>query len=179
MIDYYSLNKKLANKANARIRNLRKLTEIEEPFSVKQLMDKLSSDIVKGRTKSGLVSIRKNKTELQQKAINRALKEFLDENSISSVGKAKKYRQKVSKELGKPVTYKQANVTFQARKDYKWIYEYMEASDYWSLVEEAKNKKWDFDTFSQEILKYILNATVDEDFKEDLRDLYKYSLYGD
>ena len=178
MKNYYSENKKLAQRANARIRNLRKETGMKEPFSVKQLTDILSSETIKGATKTGLVSVKKSKTDLQQKAINKALTEFLSPESVSTVKKARQYKQKISKEMGKNATYKQANVTFQARKDYKWIYEYMEASDYWPLVDEAKEKNWDFETFSNEILKYIVNATVDEEFKKDLQELYNYSLYG-
>ena len=170
--------KKLANKVNYRIKSMQNLTGMHDTFSVKQLTDKLSANVLNALTPSGRVSVKKGYSELQQKAIVKAINEFLDDKSINSVRKIKSYVNKVSEEAGRPLSYRQANIVFQARKDYKWIYEYLDPSDYWGIVNEAREKSWTFETFSDEIQKYMVNATIDEEFKKDLQDLYKYSLYG-
>lgn len=177
-VTLYNEMKKLADRVNKRIRRLQNLTDMKEPFAVKDLGSKLRSNNLRAMTKSHRVAIQKGKTELEYKAINKAMREFLSEHSISTVKKAKKYKAKVSSELGKSVSFKQASSLFRAKTDYKWIYEYITASSYWGgVVKEAKESNWGVDKFTDTLMT-VINKPLDEDLQKDIQDLYDYSLYG-
>lgn len=171
--------KKLSKRANQRIVRLEQLTNVKEPFAVKQLADKLSADTLKVWTEKGRVGVKKGLTELQMKAIIKATNEFLSKNSISTQAQAKAYQAKVSRQVGKKVSFKQAGAVFQARKNYTWIYEYMTPSEFWgAFVPEARRKGWNKEKFTEELMVYITDRTLDEELQKDIYDLYDYVMEG-
>lgn len=171
--------KKLSKRANQRIVRLERLTNVKEPFAVKQLADKLSADTLKVWTEKGRVGAKKGLTELQMKAIIKATNEFLSKNSISTQAQAKAYQEKVSLKAGKKLTIEQAETEYQLKKNYEWIYEYMTPSEYWGgFVKEAKDSRWNREEFTDELLSYITNATIDDELISDIEHLYDYSMEG-
>lgn len=171
--------KKLSKRANQRIVRLERLTNVKEPFAVKQLADKLSADTLKVWTEKGRVGVKKGLTELQMKAIIKATNEFLSKNSISTQTQAKAYMKKLSLKAGKKLSIKQAQTEYQLKKNYEWIYDYMTPSEYWGgFVKEVKDSNWNKEKFTDEILSYITNVTIDDKLIRDIEHLYDYSMEG-
>jgi len=164
--------KKLSKRANQRILRLERLTGIKESFATKQLSDYLSSEQIKGWTKTGRVRVSKQMTETQMIATIKATKQFLN-NSLSRVTEVKKKTKEYTIKAEKPISFAQANTLFQTGKNYTWIYEFMGESEFWSFRDEVREQGWDKDTFIEKIQGHI-EKEVDEDLKKDLEALYLY-----
>ena len=165
--------KKLAKRANQRLLRLERLTGEKGTYASKQLYDYLDSNELKALSKAGRVRVSKNFSFTQMKAIIKATENFLE--SPTSVTKGvKKITQSYSEKAGKPLSYKQANVIYQTRKNYTCIYEYIPKSEFWIFVRVAKENNWDKETFIEQIEGYIRQEVIDEQFRKDLEDLYYY-----
>lgn len=114
--------KKLISNANSRIKRIEKETKIQEGFGTKQLLDYLSSQPINAVTKSGYISMKRDYTLMQKKAIIKAIKDF-KESGTGTVREIKKYVQKYSQILGKNLTYKQANVVHQVLSNMNWLFD--------------------------------------------------------
>lgn len=114
--------KKLISNANSRIKRIEKETKIKEGFGTKQLLDYLSSQPINAVTKSGYISMKKDYTLMQKKAIIKAIKDF-KESGTATVREIKKYVQKYSQIVGKKLTYKQANVVHQVLSNLSWLFD--------------------------------------------------------
>ena len=114
--------KKLISNANSRIKRIEKETKIKEGFGIKHLIDHLSSQPIKAITKSGYISMKRDYTLMQKKAIIKAIKDF-KESGTGSVREIKKYVQKYSQIVGKKLTYKQANVVHQVLSNLSWLFD--------------------------------------------------------
>lgn len=115
--------KLLIKRANQRILRLERLTGIKESFSVKQLIDYLSSSPINAITAKGRIAYRSDSTLMQKQAIKKAVEEFLDKGSISTIKKAKEYTSKISKLANKKLNYGMANTYYQVTKDLSWLYD--------------------------------------------------------
>lgn len=114
--------KKLISNANSRIKRIEKETKIKEGFGTKQLLDYLSSQPINAVTKSGYISMKRDYTLMQKKAIIKAIKD-LKESGTGTVREIKKYVQKYSQIVGKKLTYKQANVVYQVLSNLSWLFD--------------------------------------------------------
>ena len=114
--------KKLISNANSRIKRIEKETKIKEGFGTKQLLDYLSSQPINAVTKSGYISMKRDYTLMQKKAIIKAIKDF-KESGTGTVREIKKYVQKYSQIVGKKLTYKQANVVHQVLSNLNWLFD--------------------------------------------------------
>ena len=114
--------KKLISNANSRIKRIEKETKIKEGFGTKQLLDYLSSQPINAVTKSGYISMKRDYTLMQKKAIIKAIKDF-KESGAGTVKEIKKYVQKYSQIVGKKLTYKQANVVHQVLSNLSWLFD--------------------------------------------------------
>lgn len=174
----YSEMKKLAKRANQRIVRLERETGVQEPFSVKQLADYLSSNTLNAWSEKGRASVIKGLTEGQMKAEIKALNQFLN-NDLSKQRGIKNYIKEKSEKAGVILNYKQANVVYQAEKSYKWIYKYFEDSKkgnyYWDFAREMVRNNWGVDQFIENIMQFITDKSLDESLKKDLTYLYEYS----
>lgn len=168
--------KKLAKRANQRILRLERETGIAEPFSVKQLADKLSIDTLNVWTKSNRIGVRKDISSRQMKAVIKATKDFLDKKSISTVKQAKIYQAKISLRAGRKVSFIESNAEFQAKENYSWIYQYLVESDFWSVAREAIKERWGIETWIDNLSVFITDRALDEDLRYDLINLYQYAL---
>ena len=164
--------KKLSKRANQRILRLERLTGLKESFAVKQLVDYLSSEQLKGISRKGRIRVSKKFNEAQMIAIIKATKEFLASKQ-SKVSEVKKITKEYSTKAEKPINYKQANTLYQSGKNYTWIYDFMTPSEFWSFVKLAKERGWNKQNFINEIQVYI-SKEVDEELKRDLEALYIY-----
>lgn len=109
------------------------------------------------------------------RSIIKATKRFLQEET-SRVAGAKSYTKKQSKLAGFPVSYKQASSIYKAQKNYTWIYQYMEPSEFWDFARETVKRGWSVDTFIEQIMVYITDRVLDEDLRVDLENLYEYAI---
>ena len=168
----FSELKKLAKKANQRILRLERLTGKTGTFATKQLYDYLDTDLLNAITSKGRISVRKSYSNLQMKAIIKAINQFLE--GVSTVSKVKSETKKLSKEAGVNLSLSQANTYYQAQYNYRWIYKYMTPSEFWELARECVKENWSENTFIENISVYITDRTIDELLKIDLINLYKY-----
>ena len=175
--ELFSELKSLVSKANGRLARLEKLTGEKGTFAAKSLYDLLSSSTVKGVTKSGRISLRKSYNDTQLRAIKKATERFLSDKEGSTVRGVKKYTKDLSKRANKPFSYSQASDFYQARYNYKWIYEYLTESEFWAFVKVAKENGWNEETFIQELEDLI--DVPDEDFREKISALYYYVMGED
>lgn len=168
----YNDLKKLSKRANQRLLRLERLVGEKGTFASKQLYDYLDSNELKALSKSGRIRVSKQFSLTQLKAIIKATEQFLgsEESRVSGV---KKRTKEYSEKAGKPISYKQSNAVYRARKNYTWIYEYMTPSEFWTFVKLAKEERWNKETFIEQISAYITKE-IDIELKQDLEDLYDY-----
>ena len=163
---------KLVKRANSRLLRMERATGSKGTFASKQLYDYLGSSTLNAVTSTGRISMKKSYTPNQIRAIQKATKEFLGQET-STVRGAKKYQKKVSKQAGKPLSLLQASYIFIARRNYQWIFEYMTPSEFWRFVSVAKENGWNRETFIDELSNYITNIP-DEDLKARIGLIYDY-----
>ena len=164
--------KRLAKVTNQRMLRIERLTGVVGGFASKELIDKLSAEPLQAITKKGRVAVRKDFTDLQMKAIIRAMNKFINE-PISKTRGLKSYVKQLSEDVKDTITFEQANVYFIARGHFKWIIDYF-ASSFWDLARESVIDGWSEETFSQKV-GAMLDKPVDESIKQDLIDLYEYT----
>ena len=172
-VSLYNDLKKLAKRANQRILRLERLTGQTGSFGVKQLYDYLDSDTLNALTSKGRVAVRRDFDETQMKAIIKATKNFLSDETISTKRQINKYIQGLEKDALKTINISQANVYYQATKTYTWIYQYFD-SDFWDIARESVAENYSFKQFKEELVSMANSNQVDELLKEDLQGLYNY-----
>lgn len=163
---------KLAKRANHRLLRIERLTGKKETFASKQLYDYLSSSNLNALSKTGRIRVSKKYSMNQMRAVIKATKQYLA-SPTSTIKGIKQYKQKVSDQAGMEIDFEKADVLFQARSNYTWIYEYMTPSEFWAFVRVAKEYGWNKETFVNELLNYI-DEIPDELLKNRIRDLYDY-----
>ena len=174
---------KLSKRANQRILEIERLTKRKSPqFAVKELADLLSS--TKGLTKRKGKSIRasqykKSMTETDVIGSIKALRNFLDKQRTptSTIRGIKAFTKKISEETGKKVTYAMASKLFQAQKQWTWIFEYVNESDFWNYYNLVfKPQKPTYLEFIEDLEGGLWNGDIpiDEDLREDLKAVYTY-----
>lgn len=174
---------KLSKRANQRILEIERLTKRKSPqFAVKELADLLSS--TKGLTKRKGKSVRvsqykKTMTETDVVGTIKALKNFLDKEKTptSTIKGIKAYTKKVSQELGKKLSYSQASKIYQAQKQWTWIFDYVNESEFWSYYNTIfKPSKPSYLQFIEDLELYLWQGDIpiDEELKEDLKAVYIY-----
>lgn len=166
--------KRLAKRANQRIVELERLVGDKEPFGVKQLADYLSSQKLQAWTEKGRVSYRKSLTKLQMQSIKKALNQFL-KNEVSTLRDVRKFAKEESRKARYNIPIPELSALYIARKDYEWIYDYFPGSSYWDFAREMVRKGWNYETYEQEISKYITDTKIDDYLKKKLQRLYEYS----
>lgn len=138
---------KLSKRANQRILRLERLTSAKDTFAVKDLADRLSIEPLQAWTKGSRVSVSKDFSETQLIAINKAIKDFLDDK-MSTVSKVKTEREKVIKSIGHNISYKTISSLYTAEELYKWAEDSFGpySSDFWKdfspLVFKMEKDDW-------------------------------------
>lgn len=121
-------------------------------------------------------------SEIELRAIKKATNQFLKSKNSTLRG-IKKSIQNVKKSIKEKidVTDKEAEILYQTFNDdlVNWIFQYIEPSDFWSLIEEAKDFNWPYEKFENGIfsissdLKYLIEVMNDLDVKEKLEEIYR------
>ena len=163
---------KLVKRANQRLLRMERATGEKGTFAAKQLYDYLDNENIKGITKGGRISLKKSHTPNQIKVIQKATRDYLKQET-STVRGAKKYTKKLNKKSPKPLSMSQASDIFQVRYNYYWIFEYMTPSEFYILVNTAKEENWSREKFIDELGKYITEVP-DADMKEKIGQIYDY-----
>lgn len=170
----YSDLKKLAKRANQRIVRLERLTEKQETFATKQLADLLSIEGINAWTKKGRVKVNMSMDVITMRATIKAVKQFLN-NPLSRVKPVTQFKKTQEKEIGKKISYKKASAIYLSRRDWRWILQYFDESEFWAFARESIVENWSEEQFIENILPYINSSQLDEYIKEDLKNLYEYS----
>ena len=106
-------------------------------------------------------------------SINKAIRRFLNEET-SRVKGAKQYTKRLSEKGGKPIPPSLASSYYKAEKNYTWIFKYMTESEFWDFARECVKNGYSFETFTNKIMQFIYDRTLDETLKIDLQNLYNY-----
>lgn len=174
---------KLSKRANQRILSIERLTQRKSPqFAVKELADLLST--TKGLTKRKGKSVRvsqykKSMTETDVVGTIKALRNFLNKERTptATIKGIKEYTKKASAGAGKKLTYAQANKFFQASKQWTWIFEYVNESDFWEYYNSIfKPEQPSFEDFVSDLENYLWlgEIPIDEELRQDLKSVYNY-----
>lgn len=178
---------KLAKRANQRILAIERLTKRKSPqFAVKELSDLLST--TKGLTKRKGKSIRasqykKTMTDTDVIGSIKALRNFLDKKRTptGTIRGIKAYTKKISEEIGKKVTYSMANKLFQAQKQWTWIFDYVNESEFWNYYNLVfKPQKPTYLEFIEDLEGGLWNGNIpiEDNLREDLKSVYAYLKAG-
>lgn len=174
---------KLSKRANQRILSIERLTKRKSPqFAVKELADLLSTTngLTNRKGKSVRVSMyKKSMTETDVVGTVKALRNFLDpqKTPTGTIKGIKKYTLKVSESAGKKLTYAQANKLYQAGKQWTWIFQYVNESDFWDYYNTIfLPEQPSYEDFISDLENYLWigEIPIDEDLKEDLKSVYNY-----
>lgn len=162
-------------KANARIRSLEKYSGEKESFDVKELVDFLSVEGLNALTKKGRISTSKDFTLFQMKMIDKVVKNFLD--GVSTVKKAESFRKQLSQDFGVPLSIEYTTAFYRFVKNYDWIYDYIDPSEFWSEF-APKALVMDFESWADYVMTYAVNIVKEPDLMTKLNSLYYYVQKG-
>lgn len=176
--------KKLSKRANQRIVRLEREFGYTDVWAVKKLRNKLEVSTLLAWTSKGRVAVNKSMTSIQMKATIKAVNQFLNSATSTKTGIKKVRRNQISsiaKSLGtdeEELTNEEAETLYEMLADdyVKWLLRYIEPSEFWALVMDAKEAHDTEEDWIKRIEDYI-NFGNDEDFKEKLIVIYnKYVL---
>ena len=173
---YDNLRKDVA-KANRKLAAIEKYTGKPYSWSGRKLYDTLSVPKLSAWSDSNRITINKNMSENDLLRVKSAVDTFLN-SKTSSVAKIKKRAAgiKESFETGINVSEETAEHIYQAFEDdlIKWAVRYVDASELWALIQEAKESNMSEQRFTNEFLKSARNkiGNIDADFRDNISDLY-------
>lgn len=184
--ELYNELKKLSKRANQRIVRLEREFG-KDTWATKYLKEKLATEPLQAWTLSGRVKVNKSMTFTQMQATIKFTKEFLN-SSISTKRGIKKAKQKAIKTLKtrfstdvSEISYEEAEVLthFFDDKEVNGITNYIKGSDVLAIIEEAREKNFDYETFSNIMNGYIVYNKGKGNMESILRKIYiKYVYKG-
>jgi hypothetical protein len=184
--ELYNELKKLSKRANQRIVRLEREFG-KDTWATKYLKEKLATEPLQAWTLSGRVKVNKSMTVTQMQATIKFTKEFLN-SSISTKRGIKKAKQKAIKTLKtrfstdvSEISYEEAEVLthFFDDKEVNGITNYIKGSDVLAIIEEAREKNFDYETFSNIMNGYIIYNKGKGNIESILRKIYiKYVYKG-
>lgn len=184
--ELYNELKKLSKRANQRIVRLEREFG-KDTWATKYLKEKLATEPLQAWTLSGRVKVNKSMTVTQMQATIKFTKEFLN-SSISTKRGIKKAKQKAIKTLKtrfstdvSEISYEEAEVLthFFDDKEVNGITNYIKGSDVLAIIEEAREKNFDYETFSNIMNGYIVYNKGKGNMESILRKIYiKYVYKG-
>lgn len=154
--------KKLSKRANQRIVRLEREFG-KDTWATKKLRDKLSTEPLQAWSKTGRVKVNKSMTITQMKSTIKATQQFLNSKTSTKRG-IKQVRKTTIKNLAKSLGTEEEDLTDEEAEtlyemlsdDYVTdILKYIPASDFWALIEDAKESGDSQDSFISRISDYI------------------------
>lgn len=172
---------KKINVINQKLRSLKKADLYEESIAVDNLFSYLSANTINvERTKGGYVSLKgiQNKSMV---GINKALDNFFKNPTHTVKGMKQLYANRKDelrewiedKEFVDKLSYddlKKIYSVFQSN-EYKKMQSRMGSPEFFTLMTQAIDEKWDKQKFEREMKNYIAEGN-DEDLKEDIKAIY-------
>lgn len=184
--ELYNELKKLSKRANQRIVRLEREFG-KDTWATKYLKEKLATEPLQAWTLSGRVKVNKSMTVTQMQATIKFTKEFLN-SSISTKRGIKQAKQKAIKTLKtrfstdvSEISYEEAEVLthFFDDKEVNGITNYIKGSDVLAIIEEAREKNFDYETFSNIMNGYIIYNKGKGNIESIIRKIYiKYVYKG-
>lgn len=154
--------KKLSKRANQRIVRLEREFG-KDTWATKKLRDKLSTEPLQAWSKTGRVKVNKSMTTTQMKATIKATQQFLNSKTSTKRG-IKQVKKTTIKQLAKSLgtddedlTNEEAEALYDMLSDdyVTDILKYIPASDFWALIEDAKEAGDSQESFISRISDYI------------------------
>ena len=175
----YNELKKLSKRANQRIVRLEKEFG-KDTWATKRLKDKLAIEPLQAWSKTGRIKVNKSMTITQLKATIKATQQFLNSKTSTKKG-IKQIRKTTIKQLAKSLGTEEEDLTNEEAEtlynmlsdDYMIdILKYIPASDFWALIEDAKEAGDTEDSFISRISDYI-NFGNDVNMRRKLLTIYE------
>lgn len=150
----YEELKKFAKRANQRIVRLEREFG-KDKWAVKNLRDRLDTQKLNAWTKTGRIKYNKSMTITELRAVIKATKQFLNSQTSTKRG-IKQVRKKQiegikrSMSIDEEFTYEEAEALYRLFEDTDFTYfvaKYFTASEFWSLIQEAKDQNLDENRF--------------------------------
>ena len=154
--------KKLSKRANQRIVRLEREFG-KDTWATKKLRDKLEADPLQAWSKTGRVKVNKSMTTTQMKATIKATQQFLNSKTSTKRG-IKQVKKTTIKQLAKSLgtddedlTNEEAEALYDMLSDdyVTDILKYIPASNFWALIEDAKEAGDSQESFISRISDYI------------------------
>lgn len=154
--------KKLSKRANQRIVRLEREFG-KDTWATKKLRNKLEAEPLQAWSKTGRVKVNKSMTVTQMKATIKATQQFLNSKTSTKRG-IKQIKKTTIKRLAKSLGTEEEDLTDEEAEalydmlsdDYVTdILKYIPASDFWALIEDAKEAGDNQDSFISRISDYI------------------------
>lgn len=154
--------KKLSKRANQRIVRLEREFG-KDTWATKKLRDKLETEPLQAWSKTGRVKVNKSMTITQMKATIKATQQFLNSKTSTKRG-IKQVKKTTIKQLAKSLgtddedlTNEEAEALYDMLSDDYVIdiLKYIPASDFWALIEDAKEAGDSQESFISRISDYI------------------------
>ena len=154
--------KKLSKRANQRIVRLEREFG-KDTWATKKLRDKLATEPLQAWSKTGRVKVNKSMTTTQMKATIKATQQFLNSKTSTKRG-IKQVKKTTIKQLAKSLgtddedlTNEEAEALYDMLSDdyVTDILKYIPASDFWALIEDAKEAGDSQESFISRISDYI------------------------
>jgi uncharacterized phage infection (PIP) family protein YhgE len=154
--------KKLSKRANQRIVRLEREFG-KDTWATKKLRDRLATEPLQAWTKTGRVKVNKSMTITQMKATIKATQQFLNSKTSTKRG-IKQVRKTTIKNLAKSLGTEEEDLSNDEAEtlynmlsdDYvSDILKYIPASDFWALIEDAKEQGDTKEDFISRISDYI------------------------
>lgn len=158
----YNELKKLSKRANQRIVRLEREFG-KDTWATKKLRDRLATEPLQAWTRTGRVKVNKSMTITQMKATIKATQQFLN-SKTSRVGGVKQVRKTVIKSIAESLGTEEENLSNEEAEalydmlsdDYVTdILRYIPASEFWALIEDAKENGDTEQQFIDRIKDYI------------------------
>ena len=154
--------KKLSKRANQRIVRLEREFG-KDTWATKKLRDRLEAEPLQAWSKTGRVKVNKSMTTTQMKATIKATQQFLNSKTSTKRG-IKQVKKTTIKQLAKSLgtddedlTNEEAEALYDMLSDdyVTDILKYIPASDFWALIEDAKEAGDSQESFISRISDYI------------------------
>lgn len=160
----YEELRKLAKRANQRIVRLERQFG-KDKWAVKNLRDRLDTQKLQAWTKKGRIKYNKSMTITELRAVIKATKQFLNSQTSTKRGIEKVRKKQIegiqkslSMEEEEEMAYEEAEALYRLFEDTdftSFVPKFFSASEFWSLINEAKIQNMNEDRFIDLIKMYI------------------------
>lgn len=179
MADEKLLNelKKEITKANRRLLALEKFTGKSYSWAGQKLYDELSVEKLNAWSSKNRIILNKNMTDEDLRRVKASVDKFLNKKT-STVRGVKKHAANIKSNFksGIGVSDEQAERIYQAFEEdiIKWALRYLDASELWASIQEAKETNMSEERFESEFLKRAeIAGQIDADFRDLIHELYE------